>query len=133
MGGWVGCLGGWVGCLGDVCVCVPYLLVGKCAHSRPRCVPVQDEDWISELVERLWPYTRSAIEAMTWEMMPGAPACPPACLAGLTLVAHTLRRPLLPPPSFTALLEASKPSWVHALTLQKLELGSKEPDLSGIK
>lgn len=29
-----------------------------------------DEDWISELVEHLWPYVKVAVEQMAWEMLP---------------------------------------------------------------
>ena len=32
---------------------------------------MQDEDWISELVERLWPYMKAAAEQMAWETLPG--------------------------------------------------------------
>lgn len=31
----------------------------------------QDEDWISELVERLWPYIKAAVEQQAWAMLPG--------------------------------------------------------------
>eukprot|EP00887_Chlorella_sp_A99_P000505 scaffold17.g505.t1 len=62
----------------------------------------QDEDWISELVEQLWPNIRAAVEAQCYELLPGE-------LGGI--------------------LQASKPSWLHDLELKKCSLGTKEPDL----
>lgn len=51
----------------------------KQAHQRQPCPPClpptlcQDEDWISELVERLWPYIKATAEDMAWQMLPGEP------------------------------------------------------------
>lgn len=41
--------------------------------TRPVCLSLQEaEDWISQLVERTWPFSKAAIEKLTWEMLPGA-------------------------------------------------------------
>lgn len=42
------------------------------ASQADRFLPAtQGEDWISELVERVWPYAKAAIEQMAWEQLPG--------------------------------------------------------------
>ncbi|PRW58761.1 DNA polymerase kappa [Chlorella sorokiniana] len=46
---------------------------GQAARARgkgPRGAPGMDEDWISELVERLWPFIKASVEQMAWEMLP---------------------------------------------------------------
>ena len=51
---------------------LPTCLPACLPDSPPACPPApQDEDWISELVEKLWPYTKAAVEKMAWEMLPG--------------------------------------------------------------
>ncbi|PSC76727.1 Extended synaptotagmin-3 [Micractinium conductrix] len=47
--------------------------VPAAAAERPRRrggAAGMDEDWISELVERLWPYMKAAAEQMAWETLP---------------------------------------------------------------
>ncbi|GAB4823698.1 hypothetical protein N2152v2_010744 [Parachlorella kessleri] len=51
----------------------------------------QDEDWISELVEKMWPYIRAASEKMAWEMLPDMLLQnKPSWIHGLTLKKFTL-------------------------------------------
>lgn len=66
--------------------CAPHSVSGMAAFAPtsiltlPHCnsatspylyVCVQEEDWLSQMVERLWPYLRQAIEKLAWEMLPG--------------------------------------------------------------
>ena len=60
------------------------------------------EDWLSKLIEHLWPKIRKTSEDLAWETVPAS-------------------------------LHDTKPSWVHSLSLNKFQMGHKEPDLRRVR